>query len=81
MPPPRVPRRRPEAAEHALPQLDDAAATQATEDFLRSSPVLGLTGKPVQRNTDDTGFTDPDAIAIASLAAELGRLGVSEGRA
>lgn len=67
-----------EAAEHALPQLDDAAATQATEDFLRSSPVLGLTGKPVQRNTDDTGFTDPDAIAVASLAAELGRLGVSE---
>lgn len=67
-----------EAAEHALPQLDDAAATQATEDFLRSSPVLGLTGKPVQRNTDDTGFTDPDAIAVASLAAELGRLGVGE---
>lgn len=67
-----------EAAEHALPQLDDAAATQATEDFLRSSPVLGLTGRPVQRNTDDTGFTDPDAIAVASLAAELGRLGVPE---
>ncbi|MBI5171107.1 MAG: hypothetical protein HZA61_16595 [Candidatus Eisenbacteria bacterium] len=67
-----------EAAEHALPQLDDAAAARATEDFLRSSPVLGLTGKPVQRNTDDTGFSDPDAIAIATLAADAARLGVSE---
>ncbi|MFN8587666.1 MAG: hypothetical protein U0704_07660 [Candidatus Eisenbacteria bacterium] len=70
----------PAAPAPALPELDDAAAARATEDFLRTSPVLGLTGKPVQRNTDDTGFSDPDAIGIATLASDAGRHGVGEDR-
>lgn len=64
--------------EHDLPVMNDAEAAQATEDFLRMSPVLGLQGKPVQRTSDDTGFQDPDAIAVATLASDAGRLGVPE---
>ena len=45
-----------------------------------ASPVLGATGKPVQRTSDATGFTSPDAVAVASLAADVGKLGVQEGR-
>jgi hypothetical protein len=69
----------PAPPEHSdLPMLDDAQAAQATEDFLRSSPVLGLQGKPVQRTSDDTGFSDPDAIAVATLAGDVGRYGVPD---
>jgi len=68
----------PDANEHDLPVMNDAEAAQATEDFLRMSPVLGLQGKPVQRTSDDTGFQDPDAIAVATLASDAGRLGVPD---
>lgn len=64
--------------ESELPLCDAAAAEQATQDFMRTSPVLGLQGKPVQRTSDDTGFSDPDAIAVATLAADVGRHGVPE---
>lgn len=64
--------------ESELPLVDAAAAEQATQDFMRSSPVLGLQGKPVQRTSDDTGFSDPDAIAVATLAGDVGRHGVPE---
>ncbi len=53
--------------------LDPEAFARATEDFLRSSPVLGLQGKPVQRASDTTQFLDPDAVALATLASEIAR--------
>lgn len=62
---------------HSEP-YDPATLTQATEDFLRNSPILGLQGRPVQRTTDVTQYQEPDAVAIATFASELGRLGVPE---
>ncbi len=60
------------------PEIDAEAFTRATEDFMRNSPVLGLQGKPVQRATDVTQFLDPDAVAVATFAADLARFGVDE---
>jgi hypothetical protein len=58
--------------------FDPATLSRATADFLRNSPVLGLQGRPVQRTSDVTQFLEPDAVAISTFAAELGRLGVPE---
>ena len=46
---------------------------------MQNSPVFGVVGKPVQRRTDTTEFLDPDAVAVATLAADLGRFGVPDG--
>jgi len=46
---------------------------------MRSSPVLGATGRKVQRPAPEPaghGFHDPDAIAIISIVDELTVLGV-----
>jgi hypothetical protein len=63
------------------PEEEDAEGNRerATLDFMQNSPVFGVVGRPVQRRTDTTEFLDPDAVAVATLAAELGRLGVPEG--
>lgn len=58
--------------------IDPEAFARATEDFLRTSPVLGSTGRPVQRVSDGTAFLDPDAVAVATLAREIGKLAVPE---
>jgi hypothetical protein len=47
---------------------------------MRSSPVLGATGRRVQRGFEDQGFADPDAIALGSMAQDLERLGIPAGR-
>ena len=48
---------------------------------MRSSPVLGATGRKVNRpDHEETGFNDPDAIAVASMMQELARLDVPAGR-
>jgi hypothetical protein len=60
------------------PHIDPEQFAEATADFLRNSPVLGLQGRPVQRASDSTAFLEPDAVAVATLAADLGRLGVPE---
>ena len=60
--------------------LDPEEFARATEDFLKNSPVLGLVGKPVQRQKDECDFLEPDAVALSSLAADVSRLGVPEGR-
>lgn len=65
---------------HEESELDPEEFARATEDFLKNSPVLGLVGKPVQRQKDDCDFLEPDAVALASLAADVSRLGVPEGR-
>jgi hypothetical protein len=60
-------------------RADSAELARATEDFMRSSPVLGATGRKVQRAPHEPaghGFTDPDAIAIISIVDELTTLGV-----
>jgi hypothetical protein len=85
-PPARIPPPEPEASakaplgpEPADPKTtgsDSAALARATEDFLRSSPVLGATGRRVQRGFDGPGLGDPDAIALASMAEDLERMGV-----
>jgi hypothetical protein len=66
------------AATDAAEEYDPATLSRATADFLRNSPILGLQGRPVQRTSDVTQFMEPDAVAIATLGAELGRLGVPE---
>ena len=40
---------------------------------MRNSPVLGLQGRPVQRTGDSTQFLEPDAVALVTLAVEVGR--------
>lgn len=67
-----------DASEDDHEGLDPEAFARATEAFLRSSPVLGSTGRPVQRVSDGTSFLDPDAVAVATLATEVGRLAVPE---
>jgi hypothetical protein len=60
-------------------RADSAEMARATEDFMRSSPVLGATGRKVQRPASEPaghGFHDPDAIAIISIVDELTVLGV-----
>jgi len=45
-----------------------------------ANPVVSLvrwTGLPM---APSTGFANPDAIAVASLAADVGKFGVQEGR-
>ena len=76
-PPPPVPAPRP-APEPVEPIYDPETLARATADFLRNSPVLGLQGRPVQRVGDATQYQDPDAVAVATLAADVGRLGVPE---
>jgi hypothetical protein len=71
-----TPAKPPVPASPAAPELDDDA--RAAEDFLRNSPIFGVQGRPVQRSSDVTPFQDPDAVAIATLGAELGRHGVPE---
>jgi hypothetical protein len=61
------------------PALDADTFAAAADEFMRSSVVMSLTGKPVQRMSDATSFMDPDAVAVAALASDVGRLGVSEG--
>ncbi len=67
-----------DTAESSEDGLDPEAFARATEAFLLTSPVLGSTGRPVQRVSDGTSFMDPDAVAVASLASEVGRLSVPE---
>lgn len=77
---------RPVAPEAAAPPADgddmpsSEAIEAATQRFLETSPVLSLTGRPVQRRTDVTRFEQPDAVALATLAEDVGRLGVPETR-
>ena len=62
---------------------DSAALARATADFMRSSPVLGATGRKVQRAPHEAaqhGFSDPDAIAIVSMFDELEFMGVPANR-
>ncbi|HEV2106468.1 MAG TPA: hypothetical protein VGU27_12145, partial [Candidatus Eisenbacteria bacterium] len=60
--------------------LDAEAFARAAEDFLTSSPVLGAKGRPVKRQSDGTTYSEPDAVAVGSLAAELAKLDVPAGR-
>ena len=60
--------------------VDPDAFARATEDFMRSSPVLGASPRRSQRMNDDPGFGDPDAIAVSSMALELSRMEVPQER-
>ena len=57
-------------------KVDSEAFARATEDFMHSSPVLGATGRRVQRGSDDLGFGDPDAIAVGSMVQDMARMGI-----
>lgn len=65
--------------DEVMPVEDEEDRERATLDFMQNSPVFGLVGKPVNRRSDTTEFLDPDAVAVATLAADVGRLGVPEG--
>jgi len=69
-----------EGEDSAVGRVDPDAFARATEDFMRTSPVMGARGRRVQRPSDDTGFNDPDAIAVSSMTQDLGRMGVPSGR-
>jgi hypothetical protein len=72
---------KPEAPASSGP--DSGEVARATEDFMRTSPVLGATARKVQRaplEPDTHGFTDPDAIAILSMVDELALMGVPVAR-
>ena len=60
--------------------VDPEAFARATEDFMRSSPVLGASPRRPSRPHDDPGFGDPDALAVASIVNELADLGVPDAR-
>lgn len=64
--------------DEVMPAEDDEDRERATMDFMQNSPVFGLVGKPVNRRSDTTEFLDPDAVAVATLAADVGRLGVPQ---
>jgi len=78
----RDPGREPTAAdpEAVADIVDPEAIARATESFMRSSPVLGATGRKVKRERDTSEYEDPDAIAVASMVEDLGRMGVPTGR-
>jgi len=78
-PPTAAPASAPQGTPADEERIDPEAFSRAAEDFMRTSPVLGLQGRPVVRQSDATAFTDPDAIAIATLATDVARLGVPEG--
>ena len=59
--------------------LEEETLERARRDFMQNSPIFGVVGKPVQRRTDANEFLDPDAVAVSSFVADLGRLGVPEG--
>jgi hypothetical protein len=89
-----------ENPDSAVGRVDPEAFARATEDFMRSSPVLGATGRRVKRGRDrerapergreparerdrdreQSGYQDPDAIAVASMLDDLASLGVPASR-
>ena len=69
-----------EPAEPPAGRVDPEAFARATDDFMRSSPVLGATGRKVHRGFDDSGFGDADAIAVSSMAQDLTRMAVPDER-
>jgi hypothetical protein len=52
---------------------EPVTAADATAEFMRNSPVLGLQGRPVVRASDSTQFLEPDAVALATLAGDVAR--------
>jgi len=81
-------------ADSAVGRVDPEAFARATEDFMRSSPVLGATGRRVKRardaergrarerdrERDASGYQDPDAIAIAAMVDDLDDMKVPASR-
>jgi len=68
-----------EVESEEAPRSHSAELARATADFLRTSPVLGATGRKVQHAPHESpahGFTDPDAIAVVSMVDELTLMGV-----
>lgn len=88
--PPASPRLvRVEAAEEPVPPVEpvevigaEAAAgadASAADDFLNRSPIFGASAKPVRRRAAEP-LRSPTAATLASLASEVGQLGVPEGQ-
>ena len=65
-----------ETTDTPLASVDPDAFARATEGFMHTSPVLGATGRRVQRRFDDLGFGDPDAIAVGSMVQDMARMGI-----
>ena len=65
-----------ESSDSPAAKGDSESVARATEDFMRSSPVLGATGRRVQRGFEDQGFLDADAIALGSMGQDLERMGI-----
>jgi hypothetical protein len=81
-----------EGPDSAVGRVDPEAFARATEDFMKSSPVLGATGRRVkrardperdrerERGRDESAWQDPDAIAIAAMVDDLDDMKVPPSR-
>lgn len=67
------------ASENHDPHMfDPETIERAEEEFFRTSPVLSVQGRPIRRRLDAPEFDSPDAMEVAHLAEEAGRLGVPD---
>lgn len=60
--------------------VDPEDFARATDEFMRSSPVLGAAPRRATRGQDLPDFGDPDAIAVASMVQDLTRMEVPKER-
>jgi hypothetical protein len=72
-----------DAAEAVAKTGAPAAETRGVETFMRESPVLSATARPLPRFSEAPSASgaepSPTAATLAALAAEVGHLGVPEG--
>ncbi|MEQ1832973.1 MAG: hypothetical protein ABL977_07945 [Candidatus Eisenbacteria bacterium] len=60
--------------------VDPEDFARATDEFMRSSPVLGAAPRRGARTQELPDFGDPDAIAVASMVQDLTRMEVPKER-
>lgn len=60
---------------------DESDAGNVMEEFLRTSPVLGASARPVRRRESEAAAPrSPAATSLVALASEVAQLGVPEGQ-
>jgi hypothetical protein len=69
-----------EAPDSETPDPAADAPYSAMEEFMRSSPVLKASPRPVRRHTPVPATPSPAAASLTALAAEVAHLGVPEGQ-
>ena len=68
-------------AQATNPRVDPEESARATDEFMRSSPVLGASARRAGRAAPEVpDFGDADAIAVASMVQDLTRMEVPKER-